>query len=42
MSQGDRTDKDILTFRHRASYIYNRRTATPQSTLFIYLVNKYI
>jgi len=25
-----------LTFRHHASYIYDRRTATPQSTLFIY------
>jgi len=31
-----------LTFRHHASYIQDRRTATPQSTLFIYLVNKYI
>ena len=31
-----------LTFRHRASYIYDTRTATPQSKLFIYLVNKYI
>jgi len=31
-----------LTFRHHASYIKDRRIATPQSTLFIYLVNKYI
>ena len=31
-----------LTFRHHASYIQDRRTATPHSTLFIYLVNKYI
>ena len=31
-----------LTFRHRASYIQGRRTATPQSALFVYLVNKYI
>ena len=31
-----------LTFMHHASYIQDRRTATPQSTLFIYLVNKYI
>ena len=26
-----------LTFRHHASYIQDRRTATPQSTLFIYI-----
>jgi len=32
----------ILTFRHHASYIQDRRTAIPQSALFIYLVNKYI
>jgi len=32
----------LLTFRHHASYIYDRRTAIPQSTLFIYSVNKYI
>ena len=31
-----------LTFSHHVSYIQDRRTATPQSTLFIYLVNKYI
>jgi len=31
-----------LTFRHHASYIYDRRTANPQSKFFIYLVNKYI
>jgi len=31
-----------LTFRHHASYIQDSCTATPQSTLFIYLVNKYI
>ena len=30
----------ILTFRHHASYIYDRHIATSQSTLFIYLVNK--
>ena len=30
-----------LTFRHHASYIQDRRTATPQSMLFTYLVNKY-
>ena len=29
------------TFRHHASYIQDRRTATPQSTLFVHLVNKY-
>jgi len=34
--------KFYLTFRHHASYIQDRRTATLQSTLFIYLVNKYI
>ena len=31
-----------LTFMHHASYIRDRRTATPHSTLFIYLVKKYI
>jgi hypothetical protein len=31
-----------LTFRHRASSIYDRRFATLQRTLFIYLINKYI
>ena len=31
-----------LTFMHHASYIHSRRTATPQSTRFIYLVNRYI
>ena len=31
-----------LTFRHHASYIYDRCTATPQSTLFVHSVNKYI
>ena len=30
-----------LTFRHQASHIWDRRTATPQITLFIYLVNRY-
>ena len=35
-------DVTTLTFRHHASYICDRRTATPQSTLFMYLVNKYI
>ena len=32
----------LLTFRHHASYIQDRCTATPHSTLFIYLINKYI
>ena len=32
----------ILTFRHRASSIYDRHFATLQRTLFIYLINKYI
>ena len=32
----------FLTFRHHASYTQDRHTATPQSTLFIYSVNKYI
>ena len=31
-----------LTFRHRASSIWDRRLATLQRTLFIYLINKYI
>ena len=31
-----------ITFRHHASYIQDRCTATPQSTFFIYLDNKYI
>jgi len=31
-----------LTFRHRASYIQDRRFATLQKTLFIYLINKNI
>ena len=31
-----------LTFRHRASCIYDRRFATLQRTLFICLINKYI
>ena len=31
-----------LTFRHRASPIWDRRFATLQRTLFIYLINKYI
>ena len=31
-----------LTFRHRASSIKDRRFATLQRTLFIYLINKYI
>ena len=38
----ERTTSNSLTFRHRVSYIQDRRTATPQSTFFIYLVNKYI
>ena len=32
----------LLTFRHRASPIYDRRFATLQTTPFIYLINKYI
>ena len=31
-----------LTFRHRASSILDRRFATLQRTLFVYLINKYI
>ena len=31
-----------LTFRHRASSIWDRHFATHQKTLFIYLINKYI
>jgi hypothetical protein len=31
-----------LTFKHHTSYILDKRTAPPHSTLFIYLVNKYI
>ena len=31
-----------LTFRHRASSIYDRRFAALQRTLFIYLINKHI
>ena len=31
-----------LIFMHRTSYIQDRHTATPHSTLFIYLINKYI
>ena len=30
-----------LTFRHRASLIEDRRFATVQITIFIYLINKY-
>ena len=33
---------NCLTFRHRASSIYDRHFATLQRTLFIYLINKYI
>ena len=32
----------ILTFRHHASSIQDRRFTTLQRTLFIYLINKYI
>ena len=32
----------VLTFRHRASCIQDRRFTTLQRTLFIYLINKYI
>ena len=31
-----------LTFKHRASSIQDRRFATLQRTLFIYLINKYV
>ena len=31
-----------LTFRHRASCIYDRRFVTLQRTIFIYLINKHI
>jgi hypothetical protein len=31
-----------LTFRHRASSIEDRRFATLQRTLFMFLINKYI
>ena len=31
-----------LTFSHHASYTQDRRSATPQNVLFIYLVNRYI
>ena len=31
-----------ITFRHRASCIKERRFATLQRTLFMYLINKYI
>ena len=33
---------NVLTFRHRGSSIQDRRFATLQRTLFIYLINKYI
>ena len=36
------TWKCLLTFRHRASSVQDRRFATLQRTLFIYLMNKYI
>ena len=35
-------DKAILTFRHRAFSILDRRFATLRRMLFIYLINKYI
>ena len=34
--------KFSLTFRHRESYIQDRRFAALQRTLFVYLINKYI
>ena len=34
--------RHLLTFRHPASSIQDRRFATLQRTLFIYLINKYI
>jgi len=36
------TRLECLTFRHCASSIWDRRFATLQRTLFIYLINKYI
>ena len=38
----DSHHSNALTFRHRASSIEDRRFATLQKTLFIYLINKYI
>jgi hypothetical protein len=38
----EQTADSPLTFRHRASSIYDRRFATLKITLFIYLLNKYI
>ena len=35
-------DVHSLNFRHRVSSIQDRRFATLQRTLFIYLINKYI
>ena len=32
----------VLTFRHRSFSMQDRRFATLQRTLFIYLINKYI
>jgi len=32
----------LLTFRHRASSVWDRRFPTLQRTPFIYLINKYI
>ena len=37
-----KTSYEILTFRHRASSVQDRRFATLQRTLFIYLINKHI
>ena len=42
ISVGERPQTYVLTFRHRASSIQDRRFATLQRTLFIYLINKYI
>ena len=36
------TIRSVLTLRHRASSIWDRRFATPQRMVFIYLINKYI
>ena len=37
-----RMETAVLTFRDHASCIQDRRSATLQRTLFIYLINKYI
>jgi len=39
---GNEGNTRALTFRHRASYVQDRRFATLQRTLFKCLINKYI